>query len=82
MEVTPAGSTQRYYIRRRGKTGKHGKVEGFSSEYVFPIRKWEAVIQGGTRGIDHPTRRKTQGAGFVKGWEDKRGRWHIPDTFT
>ena len=38
---------------------------GFSSSSLFPTRKQEA-------GIDHPTRRRTQGAGIVKGWEDKR----------
>ena len=53
-----AGSTQRYYItggvRRKGKTGKHGKVKsrneekvvGFSSASLFPVRKWEAITQG------------------------------------
>ena len=41
-------------VRRRGKTGKHGKnrseekVVGFSLASLFPTRKWEPVIQGGT----------------------------------
>ena len=58
---------------------------GFSSASLFPSRKREAVTKGGTRGIDHPTRRKTKGAGIVKvvkGWEDKRESGRIPDTFT
>ena len=52
---------------------------GFSSASLFPERKREAVTQGGTRGIDHPTRRKTQGAGIYKGWEGKidRGTFQI-----
>ena len=41
----------------------------------------ETVTQGGTRGIGHPMWRKTQGAGIVKGWEDKQDCGHIPDTF-
>ena len=55
---------------------------GFSSAPLFPTRKWEAVTQGGTRGIDHPTWRRTQGAGIVKGWKDKQDCRPIPDTFT
>ena len=68
---------------RRRETVKHGKVGeekvvGFSSASLFPARKLETVTQGGTKGIDHLTRRRTQGVGIVKGWEDG----HIPDTFT
>ena len=48
----------------------------------MPKRKREADTQGGTRWIDYPTRRKTQVTGIVKGWEDKRDREPIPDTFT
>ena len=44
---------------------------GISSESLFSTRKWEAVTQGGTRGIDHLMRRRSQGASIVKGWEDK-----------
>ena len=46
------------------------------------LRKWEAVTQGGTRGIDHPTGRKTKMAGIVKNLEDKRDQNCILDTFT
>ena len=45
---------------------------GFSSASLIPARKWEAYTQGGTRGIDHPTQRITQGATIVKGWENKK----------
>ena len=31
---------------------------GFSSASLFPARKRDAVIQGGTMGIDHKTPRK------------------------
>ena len=58
------------------------KVVGSSSASLFTARKKEAVTQGGTRGIDHPTRKRTQGVGIVKGWEDNRDRGGIPDTFT
>ena len=50
---------------------------GFSSAYLFPAMKLEAVTQGGTRGIDHLKRKKTQGAGIFKGWGGivrKRGK--------
>ena len=53
----------------------------FSSASLFPARKWEAVAQARTRGIDHLKLRRTQGTSIVKGWEDKRDRGHIPDTF-
>ena len=33
---------------------------GFRSVSLFPARKWGAVTQGGTRGIDHQTRREAQ----------------------
>ena len=55
--VTPAGSTQRYFIvvvggcvRRRGKTENHGKEKavGFSSASLFSARKREAITHGGT----------------------------------
>ena len=39
---------------------------GFSSASIFSVRKQELVTQGGTRGIDHLTRRRTQGAGVSK----------------
>ena len=48
---------------------------GFSSASIFFARKREAVTRGGTREIDHLTRRRTQRGGKVKGWEDT-------DTFT
>ena len=62
-------------VRRRGKTGKLRKVG------VKRNGKQKAVTHGGARVINHPTRRETQGASTIKGWEDKRNRGHIPDTF-
>ena len=58
------------------------KVVGFSSAPI--LRKetggsYQGEIQ---RVIDHPTWRRTQGAGIVKGWDGKRDRVCIPDTFT
>ena len=35
-------------------------MEGFSSASLFPTRKWEAITQGGIRGIDHTSQRRTQ----------------------
>ena len=55
---------------------------GFSSAFLFLERKREAITQGGIRGIDHLTRRRTQEASIVKGWEDKQDHERIPDTFT
>ena len=45
--------------RKTRKTRSEEKGVSFSSASLFPIRNLEAVTQGGTRGIDHPTRRKT-----------------------
>ena len=67
------------------KSRSEEKEVGFSSASIFPVRKREAVTQGETiepRGIDHLTQRTAQGAGIVKGWEDKRDRGLTPDTFT
>ena len=55
-------------FKRRGKTGKHGKVgmkkkvAHFSSAFLFLAMKREAVTRK-----EHPTRSITQGAGIVKG---------------
>ena len=52
---------------------------------LFPARKRDALTPGwnrGTRGRDHLMRRRTQEAGIVKNWEDKRDRGHIRHTFT
>ena len=43
-----------------------GRERDRMSGIVFPTRKREAVTQGGTRGINHPTWRRTQGADIVK----------------
>ena len=53
----------------------------FSSVSLLPARKREAVNQGGTREIGHPTRKRTRGAGIINGREDKRGSGLISDTF-
>ena len=68
--------------RKTWKRRSEEKVVGFSSATLLPTRKWEAVTQGGTMGIDHLMRRRTQRAGIIKGWEDKRYHGRIPDTFT
>ena len=53
---------------------------GFGSSSLFPARKREAVTQGETRGINHLTQRRTQGAIIVKGtislgvWEKRKDR--------
>ena len=66
---------------RKNRSGKREKVVGFNSGSLLAAWKREAVTQAGTRGIDHLMWR-TQGAGIVKGWEYKRDRARIPDTFT
>ena len=65
--------------------GKHGKIVVKRKWWVLAQPSYcgerEAVTQGGTRGIDHLMWRRTQGASIVKGFEDRRDRWRIPDTF-
>ena len=63
------------------KSRSEEKVVSFRSASLFPARKRETVNQGGTRKVDHPTRRRTQGAGIAKGWEDKRDCGRFPDIF-
>ena len=68
--------------RKTRKSKSEEKVMGFSSASLFPVRKRDAVTQDETRGlIENPTRRRTQGAGIIKGWQDKRDSGRIPDTF-
>ena len=79
------GDQEKRKDRKTRKNRSEENVVWFSSASLFPARKREDVTQGGTmepRGIDNLTRRKTQGAGIVKGWEDKRDRGAIPDMFT
>ena len=58
------------------------KSVGFSSAFLFHAKKRKAVTRVETMGIYHPTRRRTHGAGFVKGWEEKQDRGCTPNTFT
>ena len=67
--------------RKDRKSRSEEKVVGFSSVSIFLPRKREAVTRE-PGGIDHPTRRRTQGACIVKGWKDKRNRGLISDAFT
>ena len=69
--------------RKTRKSRREEKVMGFTSASLFPVRKRDEVTQDETRGlIEYPTRRRTQGAGIIKGWNGKEDRWRIPDTFT
>ena len=68
--------------RKTRKSINEEKMVSFSSAFLFPARKREAVTQVGTRGIDYFIRRRTEGAGIDKGWEDKRDRGPIPHTLT
>ena len=56
--------------RKTQKSRSEEKVVGFSSAYLFPARKWEAVTLGGTSLKDLPMWR-TQGASIIKGWKEK-----------
>ena len=62
--------------RKTRKSRSEEKVVNFNSA------QREAGSQDRTRGIVHLTRRRTPGAGIVKGWEDKRDWWLISNTFT
>ena len=59
-------------VRKRGKTGECAKLREkkkwwvFSSDSLFPARKWKVVTQGGARGIDHPMQKKTQVTDIIK----------------
>ena len=77
----------RWGVRRRGKTGNHRKVGVKKKWWVlvqFPYSQQGNGRQSPrveTTGIDYSTRRITQGAGIVKGWEEKRNLGRIPDAF-
>ena len=47
------------------------RVVGFRLAFLFPARKREELIQAGTKGINQPTWKKTQGADIIRDWEDK-----------
>ena len=61
-----------------GKKGKTGKVEMkrkwwiLSSNLPIPHKETRQSPKVETTGIDQPMRKITQGAGIVKGLEDKR----------
>ena len=57
-------------------------MASFSPASLFPAGKLEAVTHGETREIEHPMRRRTQGDGIVKTWDNKRDYGSIPGTFT
>ena len=68
------------WVRRRGKTGKHGKVEVNRKWWILaqppysPEGNMRHILRVETTGIDHLPWRITQIAGIIKGWEDKRDR--------
>ena len=64
LSLLSRSNTQRYHIAWVSGEEERQKVVSFSSVFLLPARKWEAVTQG---GIDHPTRRKPQGCGILKG---------------
>ena len=63
------GGQEKRKDKKTRKSKSEGKMVNISLASLFPARKQEAVTQGGTRGIDYLTRRGTQGACIVKGWE-------------
>ena len=46
--------------KKSRKSRSEEKVVGFSSAFLFPAMKREAVTQGVNRGIDHLPRRRTR----------------------
>ena len=75
------GGQEKSKNKKTRKSKSEEKVVGRISASLSPARKREAVTQCGARGIHHPARRITHGAGIVKGWEDKRDHGRI-DTLT
>ena len=67
--VGTQGGISLYKDRKTHKSRSEEKVVFFISASLFPPRKQEADKQGGTRGINHPTQKRTQGVSTVKGWE-------------
>ena len=59
------------------KSRNEEKMVSLSSASLSLSRKQEAFIQGGTKGIDYPSQKITQGPGIFKGWENKRDRRRI-----
>ena len=47
---------------------------GFSSASLFPLRKQEAVIQGGNHGSRPSDAEENPGRSIVKEWEEKQDR--------
>ena len=87
IKISKIGSKMEVKPLRRGKIGKHRKVE-------VRIKLWVLVHpsyspQGNRRqssgveitSLDHLTGRITQGTSIIKGWENKRDRGRIPDIF-
>ena len=75
------GGQEKRKGRKTQKSRGEEKLAGFNLASLFLARKQEAVTQGGARQIDLPMWRRTKGAHIVKGWEDKRDRGCIADTF-
>ena len=82
---SPQGNERQ--LARVKTTGIHGKVEVKRKWWVLaqssfsPQGNERQLARVKTTGIDNPTQRMTQEASIVKGWEDKRDRGRIPDTF-
>ena len=73
-------------ISRSGKTGKQGKVGVKRKGWVqlsLPILRNESGSSNPrwNQWDKPPNEEKTHGAGTIKGWENKRERDRIPDTF-
>ena len=67
-------------ITQRSKSEE--KEAGLAQSLYSPQGNERQLHRLGTNGINQPKRKITQGAGIVKGWEDKGGRGCILDTFT
>ena len=76
------GGQEKSKGRKTRKSRSEKKVVSFSSASLFSARKRGAVTRAGIRVIYHQKWRKTQGAGIVKDWKDKRDRGCILHTFT
>ena len=67
-----------FYVRKT----KFSQWQRYSLADINGRQSPRVELCNGGGGGDRMTRRRTEGAGTVKGWKDKRNHGSISDTFT